>query len=66
MEEVKCFIEEKYIFYKYESEKNMYELRFMFDDIFFERDELVVVLKFVGKDFDVLELIFLKRKDFIN
>lgn len=59
-------MEEKYIFYKYESEKNMYELKLMFDDVFFERDEFIVVLKMVGKDFDVLlELIFLRCRDFI-
>lgn len=44
----------------------MYELKLMFDDVFFERDEFIVVLKMVGKDFDVLlELIFLRCRDFI-
>lgn len=65
MEEVKWFIEEKYMLYKYESEKNMYEFKVMFDDVFFERDEFMVVLRIVGKDFDLIELVILKWRDFI-
>lgn len=65
-EEVKRLTEEKYTLYKYESEKNMHELRSMFDDTLLERDELVAALKSVGKDFDAPELISPKRKDSIN
>lgn len=65
-EEVKRLTEEKYTLYKYESEKNMHELRSMFDDALLERDELVSALKSVSKDFDAPELISPKRKDSIN
>ena len=65
-EEVKRLTEEKYTLYKYESEKNMHELKSMFDDALLERDELVAALKTVGKDFDAPELISPKRRDSIH
>ncbi len=65
-EEVKRLTEEKYTLYKYESEKNMHELKSMFDDALLERDELIAALKTVGKDFDAPELISPKRRDSIH
>ena len=65
-EEVKRLTEEKYTLYKYESEKNMHELKSMFDDALLERDELIVALKTVGKDFDAPQLISPRRRDSIH
>lgn len=65
-EEVRRLTEEKYTLYKYESEKNMHELKSMFDDALLERDELIVALKTVGKDFDTAEWIAPKRRDSIR
>ena len=65
-EEVRRLTEEKYTLYKYESEKNMHELKSMFDDALLERDELIVALKTVGKDFDTAEWISPKRRDSIR
>jgi len=65
-EEVKRLTEEKYTLYKYESEKNMHELKSMFDDALLERDELITALKTVGKDFDAPELISPRRRDSIH
>ena len=65
-EEVKRLTEEKYTLYKYESEKNMHELKSMFDDALLERDELIAALKTVGKDFDAPELISPRRRDSIH
>ena len=65
-EEVKRLTDEKYTLYKYESEKNMHELKSMFDDALLERDELIAALKSIGKDFDAPELISPKRKDSIR
>lgn len=65
-EEVKRLTEEKYTLYKYESEKNMHELKSMFDDALLERDELIAALKTVGKDFDAPELISPKRRNSIH
>jgi len=65
-EEVKRLTEEKYTLYKYESEKNMHDLKSMFDDALLERDELIAALKTVGKDFDATEWISPKRRDSIR
>ena len=65
-EEVKRLTEEKYTLYKYESEKNMHDLKSMFDDALLERDELVAALKTVGKDIDTAEWISPKRRDSIR
>ena len=65
-EEVKRLTEEKYTLYKYESEKNMHELKSMFDDALLERDELIAALKTVGKDFDAPEFISPRRRDSIH
>lgn len=65
-EEVKRLTEEKYTLYKYESEKNMHDLKSMFDDALLERDELVAALKTVGKDIDTVEWISPKRRDSIR
>ena len=65
-EEVKRLTEEKYTLYKYESEKNMHELKSMFDDALLERDELIAALKTVGKDFEAPELISPRRRDSIH
>ena len=65
-EEVKRLTEEKYTLYKYESEKNMHELKSMFDDALLERDELIAALKIVGKDFNAPELISPRRRDSIH
>lgn len=65
-EEVKRLTEEKYTLYKYESEKNMHELKAMFDDALLERDELMAALRTVGKDFDSTELATPKRRDSIR
>ena len=65
-EEVKRLTEEKYTLYKYESEKNMHELKSMFDDALLERDELIAALKTVGKDFDAPQLISPRRRDSIH
>ena len=65
-EEVKRLTEEKYTLYKYESEKNMHDLKAMFDDALLERDELMAALKTVGKDFDSGEMASPKRRDSIR
>ena len=65
-EEVKRLTEEKYTLYKYESEKNMHDLKSMFDDALLERDELIAALKTVGKDIDAAEWISPKRRDSIR
>ena len=65
-EEVKRLTEEKYTLYKYESEKNMHDLKAMFDDALLERDELMAALKAVGKDFDSGEMASPKRRDSIR
>ncbi|KAK2563133.1 Tyrosine-protein kinase abl-1 [Acropora cervicornis] len=65
-EEVKRLTEEKYTLYKYESEKNMHDLKAMFDDALLERDELMAALKTVGKDFDSGEMASTKRRDSIR
>lgn len=65
-EEVKRLTEEKYTLYKYESEKNLHDLKSMFDDTILERDELMAALKTVGKDFDATEVISPKRRDSVR
>ena len=65
-EEVERLTEEKYTLYKYESEKNMHDLKAMFDDAVLERDELMSALKTVGKDFDSSEIASPKRRDSIR
>ena len=51
-EEVKRLTEEKFTLYKYESERNVHDLKQILDDALLERDELLAALKSVGKDFD--------------
>ena len=65
-EEMKRITDEKFTLYKYETKRNVHDLKQILDETMIERDELLAALKSVGKEFDCQQEIKKERSNSIK